>query len=780
MSSYFKETVYYPKSQSIDSGENKTLIIFDGKNPPEKIDLEKYRNARITFGRDLSCDLVLKSDLASKHHGTISWKNGKILITDNESSANGILWNNMLVRQCILGREDIIRIDAQSESVAQGVLFLLDERSESEGWKIFKLNEKKEVQIGRKKDSDICLKHISVSMYHAQIKLEAGQYCLYDRNSTNGIYVNGRKISGKTVLHEKDVITITNSKLIFTSEQIYYCTFIKGISIEARHVTRKVGKGKREKVICNDVSLSVGSGELVAIIGGSGAGKTTLMEAISGYAKPSSGQVLISGGDLYQMYDAFKNIIGYVPQKDIVYDGLTLNSMLDYASRLRLPDDIPEKERVRRIHEVLDTVGLNGHEETIIGRLSGGQRKRASIAIELLSDPELLFLDEPASGLDPGTERSLMNTLRKMVDMGKTIVLVTHSTLNLQICDKILFMGSGGNLCCCGNEEEAKAFFHVKSLVDIYDLINTDSGKWKERYATYVGERETVQEIGRIKKKKNRNRNSRIKQIRILSERYFKIILNDKKRLMLVLMQAPLLAFLISLVADGEQFKSYSATKSLLFALSCAAFWIGILNAIQEVCKERHILKREYMTGLHLSSYIFSKFSILGILCMVQSVLLLGIFGLLVGFPSKKLFLEPALELLITTFITSFSAMAIGIFVSSLFKNPDRAMTVAPILLLPQILFSGLLFKLSGATKYISWFVTCRWSMEGYGTTANLNGLKYMVNLNGKMMESAHEAEEYFEFTKQHLLQSWMIMAGFAVFFGICSILILRNIRKRD
>ena len=121
----------------------------------------------------------------------------------------------------------------------------------------------------------------------------------------------------------------------------------------------------------------------------------------------------------------------------------------------------------------------------------------------------------------------------------------------------------------------------------------------------------------------------------------------------MVLLQAPLLAFLISLVADGDQFETYSATKSLLFALSCAAFWIGILNAIQEVCKERHILKREYMTGLHLSSYILSKFLILGGLCAVQSLLLLGVFGILVGMPQEKLLLEPWLEFFVTTFVTS-------------------------------------------------------------------------------------------------------------------------------
>lgn len=779
MSSYRAETVYYRHSEKSKTG-GKVLIIFDGENPPKEISLDGWENRKITFGRAQNCDFILQSKVVSRSHGFMEYKDGSLFITDDPNSKNGIIWNDLMVRQCTMEPGDIVRIDAEGESIRQGVMFLLSESQESVRWNCTFIQEGTDVTVGRQKSCDICLRHVSVSMAHARIRMENGQYYLYDTNSTNGVYVNGRKIAGKVRLHEKDVIRITNSKLIFTAGRIYYYTFVQGIGIEARHIVRRVGRKGKQKTICNDVSLSIRPCELVAIIGGSGAGKTTLMEAISGYADPSSGQVLVNGGDLYKSYDAFKNIIGYVPQKDIVYDNLTLQSMLEYAAKLRLPDDTPGEEQARRIQDVLKTVGLNGHEKTMIGRLSGGQRKRVSIAIELLSDPELLFLDEPASGLDPGTERSLMNALRQMASSGKTIVLVTHSTLNLQMCDKIVFMGKGGNLCYCGNEKQAEAFFGVDSLVDTYDLISNEPEKWKKRYQDINTVSEVREAPGRSGRKKEKSRHGRIRQTAILCKRYMNILLNDRKRLGLVLIQAPLLAFLISLVADGDQFESYNATKSLLFALSCAAFWIGILNAIQEVCKERHILKREYMTGLHLSSYTLSKFLVLGLLCAVQSVMLLGVFGGLVGWPEEKLFLEPWMELWITTFVTSLSAMGMGIFVSSLFKNPDRAMTVAPILLLPQILFSGLLFELAGATKYISWFVTCRWSMEGYGTTSNLNGLKRMVEINGEMTELAYEAEGYFEFTREHLLQDWGIMVLFAVFFAVLSMAVLRSIKKKQ
>lgn len=773
------KTLYMPHSGSLPYGEDGgVLTILDGDCGPRSLDLKNFYNRRVYFGRGPDNEIVLQSGLVSKHHGYFEWKQGTLLVTDNPESANGILWNGQMVKRCELKYGDILRIDSRKERMKESVLFFLDKNSGGVLWKRYEITGASDICIGRAEDCEICLEHISVSLHHARICREAGEFYLYDTDSTNGTYVNGEKIEEKRKLQEKDVIAVTNSRLIFTSRKIFFCSFVQGLQIEARNIVRKVGKGKKQKVICNDVSLSINPCELVAIIGGSGAGKTTLMETVSGYAKPSSGKVFLNGSDLYKMYSAFKSIIGYVPQKDIVYGSLTLISMLEYAAQLRLPDDVTPAERKARIRTVLDAVGLNGHEATLISRLSGGQRKRASIAIELLSDPELMFLDEPASGLDPGTERNLMNTLRKMADSGKTIILVTHSTLNLQMCDKIVFMGKGGNLCFCGNEEEAKRFFHKDSLVDTYHLIEAEPEIWRDRYRKENPAEPLREENPASGPRREKNRHGRLHQTLVLCRRYAHIQINDRKRLLMVFLQAPLLAALIALVADGNQFEDYKATKSLLFALSCAAFWIGILNTIQEVCKERHILKREYMTGLHLSAYIASKVAISGILCVIQSLLLTGIFLLLVGCPEKGVILDPRAEFFITTFVTSFCAMTMGIFVSSLFDNADRVMTVAPLLLLPQILFSGLLFELSSVTKYISYFVTCRWSMEGYGTTADLNSLKQYVEINGKLTEIAHEAESYFEYTGQHLLTAWGITAGFAVCSALLGILVLRNIGK--
>lgn len=769
-----------PNNSTGMTGTN--IIIFDGTNPPRSIDLRMFRKNIVTFGRNPKNDIVFQSMHVSRFHGHFELTGNGIIVRDI-GSKNKILKNGAYIWEDRLLNGDILRIDNYNQYTRDGVLMLLSSQ-DATSWKTFDMRGRNRVSIGRGAENDIVLEHVSVSVRHAIFTMSGQGWTIQDNNSTNGIALNGQHVNGTMLVGEKDVILITNTKMIFSDGVLYYYTYTGGIGITVSHLNKVYKTKHGPKITCNDCSLEIRPAELVAIIGGSGAGKSTLMNMICGYNRPTSGKVLINGEDLYKKdtYEALKSIIGYVPQQDIVYDNLTLFSMLNYAAKLRLPDDTTRAERERRVREVIDIVELSGCTDNLIGRLSGGQKKRASIAVELLSDPQLFFLDEPASGLDPGTERTLMKTLKKMTRSGKTVILVTHSTLNLQECDKILFMGNGGNLCYSGDMESAKRFFNIDNLVDVYNMISDDPKKWRSKYDSYVASERRLVEVntagGGEQRKKRGARHSAIRQIGVLSGRYFNLILNDRQRLIMLLVQAPLLAFLISLVKDGDQFDYYGITKSLLFALSCSAFWIGTLNSIQEVCKERVILKREYMTGLKLGPYIISKFVVLGALSVIQSLLLTGVFVLMVGSPEEGVFMNPFVELFLTTFLTALSASAMGILASSLFRNPDKAMTVAPLLLMPQILFSGLLFELEGATKIISWFAICRWSMEGYGTIANLNDLKYMVKIGDEMREIEHEAEEFFEYTTGHLTKAWLIMLGFVLIFAVISRISLRSVRN--
>ncbi len=772
----FGKTCYFTR---ISAKLTSSLVtIFDGGSAPCTVHLDEFSKNFIYFGRAPQNDIVLSSHLVSAEHGRFVYKGDTWIIEDKAAykeigSTNGLIYNNASIISRSISDGDFIRIDDGVETVSEGVLLVFSSADSDNKWHTVSLSGKQELTIGREENCDIILSHVSVSKRHAKIVYGNDGWYVIDSGSTNGIIVNNKRVSGKERLHEKDVIAITNSKLIFTSKAIHYCCYKSGVSVDAADVVIKRGRGKKSFVTSNHISLNIKPGELIAIIGGSGAGKSTILNCMCGYLKPTAGEVFVNGLNLYQNFDSLKKLIGYVPQSDIVYDNLTLHDMLLYTAKLRLPKDTSSAERESAITRAINMVELTEKRDSLIRSLSGGQRKRASVAVELLSDPNLLFLDEPASGLDPGTERNLMQSLRNMADGGKTVILVTHSTLQLKMCDKIVFMGKGGNLCFFGSYDEALTFFGVSDIVDVYNMITEQAKQWS---AKYESSRASSGKMRQISAAPNRSKESRFKQLCILSARYLKLVANDRQRLLLLLVQAPLLAVLISFVADGEQFGQYEMTKSLLFALSCSAFWVGMLNAIQEICKERTIMKREYMTGLSLSAYICSKIIVLGILCLIQSVMITGVFNVMVGLPEKGIIMHPFLELLVTTFITAVASTAMGLFVSSLFTNADRAMTVAPILLMPQILFSGLIFKLSGATEIISWIAVCRWSMEGYGTTANLNDLPLRLQQEGIMLP--HEAETFFEFTSSHLLTSWGILAIYTVIFLVLARITLSKVGK--
>lgn len=782
-----KTTFFRPNQQPQQSVPNSgcaKITIFDGANDPRHIDLNAFGKPVISFGREASNDICISSNYVSRRHGQFRYMDGRWIIEDI-GSKNGLLFNGMSIPRRVLCDNDTIRIDDGVESTVAGVLFVFSGASDSMIWKNLQVAQYSEITIGRDQGCTIQLNHVGVSRLHARIVKQGNQFFIIDNNSTNGIWINGQRLQGRAQLHEKDVITITNSRLIFSSNLITYCTFNKGIRVEASHIIKKVDKGR--KIICNDVSMKINPCELVAIIGGSGAGKSTIMNCISGYNKPTSGQVMVNGTELYSNFESMKDIIGYVPQQDIVFDNLSVYDMLKYTAKLRLPKDIDPKELDAVIMKVIDTVELTQRKDTIIKRLSGGQRKRASIAVELISDPTLFFLDEPASGLDPGTERNLMRTLKSMSVSGKTIIFVTHSTLNLRICDKIVFMGAGGKLCFMGSYDEALKFFEVDDLVDVYNMITDNSDYWSQKYNSVRRENIANAPTAQQQTQKKKNKHSWMRQMTVLSKRNLHIIINDKARVLLLLLQAPLLGILISLVVNKEKmFNSQEMTQAIFFALACAALWVGIMNSIQEICKERVILRREYMTGVNLSAYVISKMAVMGLVCLIQSTLLTISFMSFVDCPSDGVMTAMFIEIYLGVFMTAYSATAMGIFVSALFKNADRAMTMAPILLLPQLLFSGVIFELEGVTETISKFINCRYSMEMFGTSVNLNKYKNAVTMTTDSVTARYpmitfpdqELKSLYTYTTEHYLEAVGMLAVFIAAFTILAIIVVRGVKN--
>ena len=752
------------------------LTIVDGTSKPQVFDLSDFDKTEISFGREAGNDIRLHSRYVSRFHGKIRLTNGQYIIEDLNSS-NGLIFNGQSIRSRVVENGCSFRIDDGVETTTDGVLMVFSGRDDGAHWRTFSLLNQIETTIGRSEDCDIVLEHVSVSNIHAKIIAKGNRYYIDDNDSTNGVLVNGKKIVGRVRLSEKDVILITNSKLLFSNEEISYCSFKKGIKLEAQGIIKIVKKfGKKPRTISDHVTVTINPCELVAIIGGSGTGKSTLMNCMSGYDIPTRGVVDVNGISLYENYDALKHMIGYVPQQDIVFDELTVVETLNFAAKLRLPKDINSKERRKIVESAIADVELIDHREKLIKRLSGGQKKRVSIAIELLSEPNLFFLDEPASGLDPGTERNLMLKLKVMANSKfKTVILVTHSTLNLHLCDKIIFMGKNGKLCFYGSYEEALNFFGVEDMVDVYNLVTENPEFYQVQYA---GRQQNNIKIGNQSETnilKQRRRKDLLHQFFALCSRNLVTLVKDKKRLLMMLIFPPVLALLASVVADGEEFIQYEMTKSLLFILSCSAFFLGVSSSILEICKERTILKREYMAGLRLDSYILSKIILMTVVCVIQSLLLITVFILLVGQPGEGVMFTPYLELFLTTFFTAIAASSMGLLVSSFFKNPDRAMAIVPFLLLPQLLFSGLIFELEGAIEKISWLAVCRFSMQAYGTTANLNILVSRLEQQGMHLE--REINSFFTFSRANFVSSLFILGIFVVVCSLVAGLVLRGIK---
>ncbi len=760
--------------------KERTIVIIDDSGRIQKIRLEDFQKETILWGRELNRnDIVTPSPVISRMHGRFQLVEDGVVYTDT-GSTNGT-WmecsrGKWLLRGNATGIRmqdgDVLRIESGDGNRKDSVVLLYAEDSGDGKWQKCPLQEER-ITIGRGHENHIVLSHPGVSRMHAVVERIGEEYYISDAGSMNGVMLNEKLLVGRQLMREKDVIQIMNCVLLYTQSGIFYKSTRQGISLKVRNVSKTVGKGKK---ILDDVSLDIESNEFVAIIGGSGAGKSTLMNAISGFDKKKGGKVLFGGIDLDDNFPVLKGLIGYVPQQDIIYENLTLKRMLHYTAKLKMPKDTSKEEICKRIEDVLDMVELSEHQNTYIRKLSGGQKKRASIAVELLADPSLFFLDEPTSGLDPGTEKKLMLTLNKLAkSQGKTIIMVTHTTQSLDLCDKVIFMGQGGRMCFTGTCEEAKMFFDTDNLVDIYNEMAAQPEVWATQYRNCVP-LEPVYENTCSEPLKKRKA-SGIRQFGILFTRYAELIKNDIQRLAMLLLQPILIALLLGVVADKRVFELYESTKSILFALSCAGIWIGLFNSIQEICKERVILKREYMGNLKLWSYTLSKFGIQILIGAIQAVIIAIIFRLVVGLPEKGILLDNSfVEIFATLWLTISAAMALGFVISAIVKSGDKAMICAPFVLIIQLLFSGILFELKGLGSKIAYVTISKWSVESLGSTADLN------SLTTKMQEAVpgaeHEFQKIFESTTTHLVQNYGILAGMLVVCGVVTTIILRNVSK--
>lgn len=558
-------------------------------------------------------------------------------------------------------------------------------------------------------------------------------------------------------------------------------------SLKVRNLNKVVKiKGKKRKLL-DDVSFDVDENSFVAIVGASGAGKTTLLNILGGYDKKTSGEVYINDEAYSLNQEYFRQKIGYVPQKEILHNHLTLERALLYSAKLKI-NNVKSSTINKKVKSVIEELELEGKERTFIKNLSGGEKKRAAIATELLNKPEILFLDEPTSGLDSNIEKKLMRTLRNIADEGKTVVITAHTVSNLYLCDKIIFMSEGGKICFVGSYKESLEYFKVKEFVDIYEKLKepTMSLYYQKKY-NKIPLSEFVVKNKRKRIEKD-NRISMLKEILLLSKRYAETIFNNHFFCFLLFFQAAIMGLAVVVVAKSNWLAVYDNAKILLFAFSCAAMWLGLFNSVQEIVKERDIVKLEYFNKMRLSSYIISKLLVFAIVSIIQTLLWLFIINLKVDFPSKGILFESAfLEYALCFFLVTFSSSMLGMLISSLVKSCEITLIITPIYMMFQLLFSGILISLEGIGESISHLIIGRYAIEAFGTTTNLIQVLKGTSLGGVIAPEIttqmfiEEAEKYYEYSVGHMYYLLGILVATIVIFMILSIMFIKhNIKKSN
>lgn len=346
------------------------------------------------------------------------------------------------------------------------------------------------VRIGRHADNDIVLPDLRASGFHAEVRRIGAEYYVVDLGSTSGVHLNGRSVQ-RARLAVGDRISVGRHEFVFDGEHLHEYVDTGPASLFADDLTVRVGK----QTLLDDVSFAVHEGSLVAVIGPSGCGKSTLIKAVTGLRPANQGRVQYDGRDLYDEYAELRYRIGMVPQDDVLHRQLTVRRALRFSASLRFADDVPRRQRSARVDEVIGLLGLTERADQRIDTLSGGQRKRASVALELLTEPSLLCLDEPTSGLDPALDREVMRELRGIADRGRTVVVVTHSVLHLDMCDRVLVMCLGGRMGFFGPPAEVLEFFGAEDYADVFEMITNDAAEWAVRYRNSEPYRRHVGEV---------------------------------------------------------------------------------------------------------------------------------------------------------------------------------------------------------------------------------------------------------------------------------------------
>ncbi|WP_310784071.1 ATP-binding cassette domain-containing protein [Mycobacterium sp. Z3061] len=580
--------------------------------------------------------------------------------------------------------------------------------------------------IGRAGDNDIVVPDVLASRHHAFLVPTHLGTEIRDSRSVNGTFVNGVRV-GSATLRRGDVVTVGNVDLDFTGETLVPQSAGGTGGLEVNGVQFSADG----KELLDTISLSARPGTLTAIIGGSGAGKTTLARLLAGYTRPSSGSVTFEGHDIHAQYATLRTRIGMVPQDDVVHRQLTVNQALGYAAELRLPPDTSPADRTAAVARVLDELNLTEHADTRVDKLSGGQRKRASVALELLTGPSLLILDEPTTGLDPALDSQVMMMLRQLADAGRTVLVVTHSVAHLDLCDQLLLLAPGGKTAYFGPPDGVAPVMGTTNWAEIFIKVGADPDEAKQRFlAQRRPEPESPaaqpRDLGEPVHIQVR------RQLWTLARRQVRLVVSDRWYTVFLAV-LPFLIGLLTLTVPGQSGfgladphgKSPAEPAQILVLLCMGAVFMGTALTIRDLVGERPIFHREQAFGLSTKAYLLAKIGVFCAFAIAQTVIATTITVIGKGTPKHGAVLlgSPTLELYVAVAATCIVAAIIGMLLSAVARTSDHILPLLVVAIMAQLVFSSGVIPVTdrAVIDQLSWLTPARWGFAACASTIDLN-----------------------------------------------------------
>ena len=682
----------------------------------------------VTIGRSLDATFQIEEGSISRIHATLKFdENQKAWIFSDSKSANGCFVKGVRINSVLISGPIDIHLGDTDLSVVISLDLKEQKTPEKKSGPVLAATD---VVIGKSAEANFIVSDVLASRRHARLISLENSLILEDLGSTNGTFLNGKLIRTSPV-REGDVITIGNTDLTIRDGHLDFLRSQseKSGGLYANNIEFEI-KGGRKLLSGIDVRLAPGS--LTAVIGPSGAGKSTFLKAIAGVSKPTGGTVTFDGFNVYKNFDVVSSRIGMVPQDDVLHTTLKLDTALNYAAKLRLRVDGGSSERKAQVDRVIERLELGTNRDTVINRLSGGQRKRASVALELLTEPSLLILDEPTSGLDPAMDRQVMKTLRELAVDDRAVLVVTHSVAQLDLCDDVLVLAPGGMPAYYGSPKGIAAYFGTTDWADIFALIKEDPAAAYERYLKQNPKAvQAPDEVATESFSAKKVSAPWISQFLTMCSRQVSLVFADIGYLLFLLI-LPVIVGLLILVVPGQAGLSAASNTSpaepsqLIAMLVIGSAFMGASISIRDLVGERPIYLRERAVGLSISAYLGSKLLVFGLFSWFMAGMLTYVTLLAKPAPIQAVFFDsPALELFVALGLTAMASLVTGLLLSSLVKSSEQVMPLFVVFIMAQLVLNGGLLQINAGSfiDSISIAVIARWGFAMAASSTNLAGI---------------------------------------------------------